>query len=74
MSSPYVVEACRRCRDEDDRFVAAEFILWGKLFPPEHLGPRCYEHAKDAIGWHGMSRIDQWAVFDLRGLRRDLSG
>lgn len=24
----------------------AEFIVWGKLFPADALGPRCYRHAR----------------------------
>ena len=35
----------------------AEFVLWGRLFRPEALGPRC---------WSMPSRVDQWAVLDLR--------
>jgi hypothetical protein len=65
------VEWCRECRDEREfKFMApgvpAEFILWGKLFPPEALGPRCYDHAAKWLGHGNMSRIDQYAVFDLR--------
>jgi hypothetical protein len=61
------LEFCRECRDEGrDPIHHAEFILWGKLFPPEALGPRCYDHAEKHIGSRGMSQIDQWAVFDLR--------
>lgn len=45
----------------------AEFILWGKLFKPEALGPRCRRHAaahagEHAIGWD----LASWAIFDLR--------
>ena len=47
----------------------ADYLLWGKLFPPEALGPRCYEHAAKVLG-NGMSRLDQYAVLDLRGLLR----
>ncbi len=63
-------EHCRECRDEfpygfQER---ADFILWGKFFPPEALGPRCYEHTTKYMG-AGMSQIDQYAVFDLRPIR-----
>lgn len=64
-----VIECCRECRD-GGRTVFAEFILWGKLFPPEALGPRCYDHTSKYVGWAGMGRIDQWAVLDLRHLYR----
>ena len=61
-------ETCREWPPERlDRCNApAEFILWGKLFPPEALGPRCYDHAYKHIGGAGMSQLDQWAVYDLR--------
>lgn len=34
----------KRLEEKNDQFCAkpAEFIVWGKLFPPEALGPRCY--------------------------------
>lgn len=48
----------------------AEFLLWGKLFPPEALGPRCYDCAEGHIGWPNMGDLAQWAVLDLRGLYR----
>jgi hypothetical protein len=61
-------ETCREWPDgADDRCNApAEFILWGKLFPPEALGPRCYDHAVEHTGHNMPARVDQWAVFDLR--------
>ena len=69
------LEFCRECRDElyagtRDRIKAADFILWGKLFPADALGPRCYDHAERHIGGAGMSRLDQYAVFDLRTVVR----
>lgn len=48
----------------------AILILWGRYFPPEGLGPRCYNHAAKHIGAAGMSRLDQYAVFDLRKVTR----
>jgi hypothetical protein len=59
-----IVETCReevgefgeRCNER------AEFLLWGKLFPKEALGPRCYDHA---VKWthHSMpSRNSQWVM------------
>lgn len=48
----------------------ADFILWGKLFPSQALGPRCYDHAVKHLSHGAMSRVDQHAVLDLRGLYR----
>lgn len=62
---------CRECRDEREWLapgVPAAFILWGKLFPQEALGPRCYDHAARWLG-RGIDQVDQHAVFDLRPLR-----
>jgi hypothetical protein len=67
-----VLEHCReelgppsfeRCNER------AEFILWGKLLPPEALGPRCYEHAAKHVGQRALGDSG-WAIFDLRGLIR----
>lgn len=72
------LETCRVCQDEQrDRgdwgpVPAADFILWGKLLSPEHLGPRCYKHTQEALGRSAMSRIDQYAAFDLRPIRKAL--
>lgn len=69
MADQRAPERCRECREElpfGATVPKADFILWGKLFPPEALGPRCYDHAAKHIGWAGMSQIDQWAVYDLR--------
>jgi len=41
----------------------AEFILWGKLFPPEALGPRCWRHAYAHCPYVGDPA---WAIYDLR--------
>lgn len=51
----------------------AEFILWGKLIPPEALGPRCYDHAARHIGHWGLAPNSGWAVFDLRPFLRLLT-
>lgn len=49
----------------------ATVIIWGKLMNREALGPRCDDHAADHIGGDYYSdRLNQWAVFDLRGLVR----
>ena len=60
------IETCRECRDEmayGSKLPAAVFILWGKLFPQEALGPKCMDHARK---WFDVFRADQYAVFDLR--------
>lgn len=67
-----VFETCREwAEDMPDRCnVRAEVLLWGRLFPDEALGPRCYDHAVKWAGHNLYSQMDQWAVLDLRGLRR----
>lgn len=67
-----MLEFCRECRDERDEIVPAEFIIWGRLTPPEKLGPRCYGHTSDFAGGTGMSQIDQWAIFDLRPFQKEV--
>jgi hypothetical protein len=62
-------EYCRACRDED-RLTVAEFILWGKFFRREALGPRCYDHAAE---WIDIFRVDQYAVYDLRPVNEYLA-
>lgn len=74
MSDKRILEWCRACRDERDESVPAEFIIWGKLTPPEQLGPRCYEHTAAYIGPVAMSQISQWAIFDLRPFMSGASG
>jgi len=68
-------EACREWPDGQlDRCnQPAVFILWGKLFPPEALGPRCEDHAAQYTRTD-LHTIEQSAIFDLRPLRvRDVS-
>lgn len=67
-----MLEYCRECRDESDEFVPADFIIWGKLSPPEKLGPRCYRHTEELVDH--MTRIDQWAIFDLRPFQEGDTG
>lgn len=42
----------------------AEFILWGKLLPPEALGPRCYDHAAAHVGHLALSD-PSYAIYHL---------
>lgn len=63
---PTFVEHCRECRDTlpyGSKLPAADFILWGKFFPALAFGPKCYFHASK---WFDISRLDQYAVYDLR--------
>lgn len=45
-------EFCRERSEVDGKWCGerAEFIIWGKLYPEEALGPRCYEHARRHVG------------------------
>ncbi len=53
-------------------YAPAEFVIWGKLFPREALGPRCYDHAAKHIGHDALIPNSGYAVMDLRPLRRAL--
>ena len=65
-----VVEWCRELRDDLTRCPnPAEFLIWGKLFPPEALGPRCYDCAAKHVGHRNLGDR-QVAIFDLRRLAR----
>ncbi len=67
---PIEWERCRECRDED-MDVRADLILWGKLFPPEALGPKCLDCAAQYMSVDAHT-VSQYAVLDLRPLRRVL--
>jgi len=45
----------------------AEFILWGRLFSKEGLGPRCYDHAAKHAGHRALSpgAVGQYAIYVL---------
>lgn len=65
-----VNERCRTCRDTgEDRL--ADFILWGRLFSSEYLGPKCYHHIPHIMRT-SLHQLDQWAVVDLRPIRREV--
>lgn len=69
---PVLNTVCRDCRDEaelnmTESIPVADFILWGKLFPAEALGPKCTFHAAEYIN---IAQVDQYAVLDLRAARR----
>lgn len=63
-----VAEWCREDLPSGERcHKPAEFILWGKLFPPEGLGPRCYDHAAKHAGHRALSpgTVEQYAIYVL---------
>jgi hypothetical protein len=66
------LEFCREWVEDKANHCAepADFILWGKLFPPEALGPRCHDHAYEHAPGAFRGTQGQWAIFDLRGLYR----
>jgi hypothetical protein len=64
------------CRHElgaptfDKCWEPAEYVLWGKLFPAEALGPRCYKHAEP----YGAAHFNEgWAVINLKQLALDMT-
>ena len=50
----------------------AEYVLWGKLIPPEALGPRCYDHAAKHLGHQALGVGANYALINLRDLARVL--
>lgn len=67
-----VTETCRHWPHNGDRCdQPAVVIVWGKLFPTDELGPRCGAHLPEQVAAQPFMRLDQWAVFDLRGLTRE---
>jgi hypothetical protein len=64
------------CRDwpdgASDRCNApADYVLWGKLFPLDALGPRCYDCAAKRVGHRGLGD-PSYAIVDLGALARRL--
>lgn len=51
----------------------SEFVLWGKLIPPEGLGPRCYEHAEHHVGPDALRPGTQYALIRLADLASELA-
>ena len=48
-------EHCRNWIGEERCGKPAEFIVWGKLFPLDALGPRCYDCAAEQVGHRGLA-------------------
>lgn len=68
MTPGRVEETCREWLDTTNNRCGerAEFILWGKFFAADALGPRCYNHAAIHIRDMSAHNIEQTAVYDLR--------
>lgn len=75
MSSP-TGEWCRRCLDEGGGplvehpvLVPADGIVWGKLCPPDALGPRCLDCIEEQLGSYAAGSVrrrdHQWAIYPL---------
>lgn len=58
---------CRRWIEADTNccFAPARYIVWGKMFKPEHLGPRCKECFLIEHPEIPVHRLDQYAVHEL---------
>lgn len=68
------IETCREWIPEKSNYChePAEFLIWGRLFDPEALGPRCYDHAADHVSHHALARSSHYALVDLRPARKIL--
>ena len=62
-------EECRRCRDEHGEHVPATGIVWGKLCPPETLGPRCLVCIREQLGQYAAESVWKrdhvWAIYPM---------
>jgi hypothetical protein len=63
-------ETCRRDLVFADRHheycgKPAEYIVWGKLFPSEALGPRCADCVAEQLPTVRLDRLDQYAIYRL---------
>lgn len=66
-----LITSCREWIGDSRCNAPAEFLLWGKLLPPEALGPRCYDHAAVHVG-HAALGDPTHAIADLRPILRAL--
>lgn len=68
------IGGCREWVDEKHNccFEPAEYVLWGKLIPPEGLGPRCYDHAAKHVGHNALAPRSGWALINLVELAREI--
>jgi hypothetical protein len=69
------VGSCREWKDEKfDRCNApSEYVLWGKLLPPEALGPRCYDCAVKHVPSSALTNGSSWALINIERLARHIS-
>jgi hypothetical protein len=77
MADQEVHETCREWVEKKNNRCnePAVMILWGKLFDPDAMGPRCLEHGerwlREQGAWSFPDALRQhYAIFDLRNLRR----
>lgn len=59
--------ACRNwiAEKHDNCNGPAKYIVWGKLFPKEYLGPRCEECAYDQVGYEALRPDAGYAIYHL---------
>ena len=71
LSDDEILETCREWLPNKRCARTAVAIIWGDKFLPEALGPKCEEHFEYHVGRSIHDpQIHQWAIFDLRKLRR----
>ena len=64
---PEIKERCRNWIEEKNNHCnePAEFIVWGKLNPPEYLGPRCRNCAESQVGYDALKPDSGYAIYRL---------
>jgi hypothetical protein len=73
-------ETCRRDlpgQNGERCNLPAKYIVWGKLFAPEHLGPRCEDCLLDQQPSLRLYQLDQYAIYklpDLAASREQVEG
>ena len=68
------VGPCREENGDGERCgKETEYVLWGKLFPAEALGPRCYDCAAKHVAHMGLASRSGWALVHIRHLARHLA-
>ena len=50
------IETCRRCNHP------ALYVVWGKFFDKEDLGPRCAAHLPTQVR---TLEVSQWAIYKI---------
>jgi len=68
------IHGCREALDGGGLcWKPADYVLWGKLIPPEGLGPRCYECALRHVSHSALGSRSGYALINLRDLANDLA-